>query len=138
MGRPDPTSAGTRSPGEKRALSPFVLPTGVNPYVLLGAAIVAELFGTSALNASEGFTRPLPTLGVLVGYTVSFYLLSLVLEELPVGLVYGTWSAVGIVGITVIGVVAFDEGVDLAGVLGIGLLVAGVYVLNVVSGMSAQ
>lgn len=114
-----------------------MLPAVVNPYVLLGAAIVAELFGTSALNASEGFTRPLPTLGVLVGYTVSFYLLSLVLEDLPVGLVYGTWSAIGIVGITLIGVVAFDEGVDAAGVLGIGLLVAGVYVLNVVSGMSA-
>jgi small multidrug resistance pump len=95
------------------------------------------MLGTSALSASERFTRPVPTLGVLVGYAVSFYLLSLVLEHLPVGLVYGTWSAVGIVGITLIGVVAFDEGVDVAGVVGIGLLVAGVYVLNVVSGMSA-
>ncbi len=109
----------------------------MNPYLLLGAAILAELLGTSALNVSEGFTRPLPTLGVLVGYALSFYLLSLVLEELPVGVVYGTWSAVGIVGITIIGVLAFDEGVDAAGVVGIGLLVAGVYVLNVVSGMSA-
>lgn len=117
---------------------PFALPSVVNPYLLLGAAILAELVGTSALNASEGFTRPLPILGVVVGYALSFYLLSLVLEELPVGLVYGTWSAVGIVGITVIGVVVFDEGVDAAGVLGIGLLVAGVYVLNVVSGMSGQ
>lgn len=110
----------------------------MNPYLVLGAAIVAELIGTSALNASRGFTRPLPSLVVLVGYAVSFYLLSLVLEELPVGVVYGTWSAVGIVGIAIIGVVVFEEGVDVAGVIGIGLIVAGVYVLNVVSGMSAH
>jgi len=103
-----------------------------------GAAILAELFGTTALNLSSGFTRPLPSVGVVVGYGVSFYLVSLVLEDLPIGLVYGTWSAVGIVGIAAIGVVAFDEPVDLAGLPGIALIGAGVYVLNVVSGMSAH
>ncbi|PSQ10943.1 QacE family quaternary ammonium compound efflux SMR transporter [Halobacteriales archaeon QS_5_70_15] len=110
----------------------------MRPYLLLAGAMAAEVFGTSALNVSQGFTRPLPTVGVFVGYALSFYLLSLVLEEFPVGLVYATWSAVGIVGITLVGVVAFDEGVDVAGVLGIGPVVAGVYVLNVVSGMSPQ
>lgn len=110
----------------------------MNPYLILGAAILAELFGTTALNLSSGFTRPLPSVGVVVGYGVSFYLVSLVLEDLPIGLVYGTWSAVGIVGIAAIGVVAFDEPVDLAGLLGIALIGAGVYVLNVVSGMSAH
>ena len=110
----------------------------MNPYLILAAAIIAELFGTTALNLSSGFTRPGPSLGVLVGYGLSFYLLSLVLEELPIGLVYGTWSAVGIVGIAAIGVIAFDEPVDLAVLLGIALIIAGVYVLNVVSGMSAH
>jgi small multidrug resistance pump len=110
----------------------------VNPYLILVAAILAELFGTTALNLSEGFTEPLPSLGVLVGYGLSFYLVSLVLEDLPIGLVYGTWSAVGIVGIAAIGAVAFDEPVDLAGLLGITLIIAGVYVLNVISGMSAH
>jgi small multidrug resistance pump len=110
----------------------------MNPYLILAAAILAELFGTTALNLSEGFTEPLPSVGVLVGYGFSFYLLSLVLEDLPIGLVYGTWSAVGIVGIAAIGVIAFDEPVDIVGLLGIALIVAGVYVLNVISGMSAH
>jgi small multidrug resistance pump len=110
----------------------------MNPYVLLTVAIGAELVGTTALKLSAGFSRPVPSLGVLAGYALSFYLLGLVLEELPVGLVYATWSAVGIVGITAVGVVVFDEGVDAAAVLGIGLLVAGVYVLNVVSDVSVH
>jgi small multidrug resistance pump len=110
----------------------------MNPYLILAVAILAELLGTTALNLSGGFTRPLPSVGVVVGYGLSFYLLSLVLEDLPIGLVYGTWSAVGIVGIATIGVVAFDEPVDVAGLLGIALIIAGVCVLNVVSGMSAH
>jgi small multidrug resistance pump len=110
----------------------------MNPYLLLGAAILSELFGTTALNLSAGFSKPVPSAGVVVGYGLSFYLVSLTLEDLPVGVVYGTWSALGIVGITAIGAVVFDEGVDAAGVLGIALVVAGVYVLNVVSDMSVH
>jgi small multidrug resistance pump len=110
----------------------------VNPYVLLGTAILAEVLGTTSLKLSEGFSRPLPSVGVLVGYGVAFYLLSLTLEDLPVGVVYATWAALGIVCIAAVGVVAFDEQVDVAGLGGILLIVAGVYVLNVVSGMSAH
>jgi len=110
----------------------------VNPYVLLGGAIVSELVGTTALKLSEGFTNPVPTLGVVVGYGLAFYLVSLALEELPVGVVYGTWAALGVVGVAAIGVVVFEESVDVAGLVGIGLVVAGVYCLNVLSGMSAH
>jgi small multidrug resistance pump len=110
----------------------------MNPYVVLGTAILAEVIGTTSLKLSHGFSRPLPSLGVLVGYSSAFYFLSLALEDLPVGVVYGTWAALGIVAIAAIGVVAFDEPVDLAGVVGIGLIIAGVYCLNVVSGMSAH
>ena len=110
----------------------------MNPYVVLGTAILAEVIGTTSLKLSQGFSRPLPSLGVLVGYGAAFYFLSLALEDLPVGVVYGTWAALGIVAIATIGVVAFDEPVDLAGIVGIGLIIVGVYCLNVVSGMSAH
>ena len=110
----------------------------MNPYALLGAAIVAELFGTTCLDLSDGFTEPLPSLGIVVGYGVAFYLVSLTLEELPIGLVYGTWAALGIVGVTAIGVVAFGEQVDLPGAVGIAFIVVGVYCLNVLSGMSTH
>ena len=110
----------------------------MHPYVLLGAAILSELIGTTSLKVSDGFSRPLPSLVVVLGYGAAFYLLSLTLEELPVGVVYGTWAALGIVGVAAIGVVAFDEPVDLAGVLGLALIIAGVYCLNIVSGMSTH
>jgi small multidrug resistance pump len=110
----------------------------MQPYVLLGSAIIAEVLGTTALKLSAGFSRPLPSLGVVVGYGGAFYLLSLALEELPVGLVYATWAALGIVLIAAIGVVAFDEPVDPAGIVGILFILVGVYVLNVVSGMATH
>lgn len=111
---------------------------GVNPYLLLAGAICSELVGTTALKLSEGFSRPLPGIGVVAGYGLAFYLLALTLEDLPVGVVYGTWAAVGIVGVAAIGAVVFEEPVDAAGVAGIGLIVAGVYVVNVVSGMATH
>jgi small multidrug resistance pump len=110
----------------------------VNPYALLGMAIVSEVLGTTALKLSEGFSRPLPSVGVLLGYGAAFYLVSLALEDLPVGLVYGTWAALGIVGIAAIGVVVFDEQLDAAALVGIGLILAGVYCVNVVSDMAAH
>ncbi|WP_232701006.1 DMT family transporter [Halobacterium wangiae] len=110
----------------------------MNPYALLGAAIVSELLGTTALKLSEGFSRPLPSVGVVVGYGVAFYLVSLTLEDLPIGVVYGTWAALGVVGVAAIGVLAFDEPLDLAGVVGLTLIVAGVYCVNVVSEMAAH
>ena len=105
----------------------------MNPYVVLAGAILAELFGTTALKLSDGFSQLVPSLGVVVGYGLAFYLVSLTLEELPVGVVYGTWAALGIVGVAAIGVVVFDEPLDLAGVVGIFLILGGVYCLNVLS-----
>jgi small multidrug resistance pump len=110
----------------------------MNPYALLGAAIVSELFGTTCLKLSDGFTNPLPSVGVVVGYGLAFYLVSLTLEDLPIGVVYGTWAALGIVGVAAIGVVVFEEQVDLPGAVGVSLILAGVYLLNVVSEMSTH
>lgn len=110
----------------------------MSPYILLCVAIFAELAGTSFLKLSEGFSNPGPSLGVIIGYGVSFYLLSIVLEELPVGLVYATWSAVGIIGIATIGFLLFNESIDPAGIAGIALIIAGVLVLNIVSESSVH
>ncbi|WP_254528572.1 DMT family transporter [Natrinema gelatinilyticum] len=110
----------------------------MNPYAALVGAIVSELFGTTALKLSEGFSRPFASLGVVVGYGAAFYLLSLTLEELPVGVVYATWAALGIVGMASIGVVVFDERLDAAAVAGVGLILAGVYCLTIVSDVSAH
>ena len=110
----------------------------MNPYIYLAGAIIAEVIGTTALNFSEGFTNPAPSIGVLIGYGASFYLLSLALEELSIGLAYATWAAIGIAAIAAIGILFLGEEIDVAGVVGIGLIIAGVYVLNIVSNVSAH
>jgi small multidrug resistance pump len=110
----------------------------VPPYALLAVAIVAEVIATSALRASEGFTRLVPALVVLLGYGISFYCLSLTLKSLPVGIVYAIWSGVGIVLITLVAIVVYGQVPDLAAVAGLGLIVAGVVVLNLFSTMQAH
>ncbi|MGM0520535.1 MAG: DMT family transporter [Pseudomonadota bacterium] len=107
-------------------------------FVYLVLAIVAEVVATSALKASMGFTRPLPSIVVVVGYGVAFYLLSLVLRTLPVGLTYAIWAGLGIVLVTLVGIVAFGERPDWPGVLGIGFIVIGVILLQVFSKMSVH
>jgi small multidrug resistance pump len=110
----------------------------VPPYALLAIAIVAEVIATSALRASEGFTRLVPALVVLLGYGISFYCLSLTLKSLPVGIVYAIWSGVGIVLITLVAIVMYRQMPDLPAVAGLGLIVAGVVVLNLFSKMQAH
>lgn len=110
----------------------------MNPWLLLALAIVAEVVGTSALKASDGFTRLVPSLVVVVGYVVSFYCLSLVLRHIPVGITYAVWSGLGIVLITVVAFVLYGQRIDLAGWIGMGLIVAGVLVLNLFSRATAH
>ena len=100
-------------------------------FVYLVLAIVAEVIATSALKASIGFTRPLPSIIVVVGYGLAFYLLSLVLRTLPVGVAYAIWAGLGIV-------LVFGEKPDLPAVLGISLIVAGVVMLQVFSKMNVH
>lgn len=110
----------------------------MNPYVLLAGAILTEVLATTALQYSDGFSNPLPTAIVVIGYLISFYLLSMILGQLPIGPVYATWSAVAIVLITVIGTMFLGQQIDLAGVIGIALIIGGVYLLNVVSDISVH
>lgn len=107
-------------------------------FVYLVLAIIAEVIATSALKASMGFTRPLPSLLVVGGYGVAFYLLSLVLRSLPVGVTYAIWAGLGIVLVTLVGVVVFGEKPDVPAIVGIGLIVAGVVMLQVFSKMSVH
>lgn len=102
-------------------------------YLALGAAITLEVIGTSALQASRQFTRPLPVVIMLVGYLSAFYFLSLALRAIPVGIAYAIWSGLGIVMISLIGLFVFKQKLDMPALLGIGLIVSGVAVLNVFS-----
>lgn len=102
-------------------------------YSLLAAAILSEIAGTTALKAVDGLSRPLPLVVVVLGYSASFYSLTLALDDLPLGLVYATWAAIGIAGVALTGIVLYDESLDLAGVVGMALIVAGVVVLNTMS-----
>lgn len=103
------------------------------PFFYLAIAILAEVVGTSALKASNGFTVWLPSAVVAVAYGVSFYFLSLALRAIPVGVAYAIWSGVGIVLISAIGWVLFRQRLDAAAIAGIGLIVAGVGVIHLFS-----
>lgn len=103
-------------------------------WVALSIAIVAEVIATSSLKASEGFTRLWPSIIVVVGYGAAFYFLSLTLRAIPVGIAYAVWSGAGIVLVTLFAWLAYDQRLDLPGVLGI---VAGVAILNLFSKSAA-
>ena len=105
----------------------------MNAWLQLLLAIVAEVAATSALKASDGFTRLWPAVIVVVGYSVSFYCLSLVLKTIPVGITYAVWSGLGIVLITLAAWWLYGQTIDTAGLVGMGLILAGVVVLNVFS-----
>lgn len=101
--------------------------------VYLGIAIVCEIIGTSALKSSMGFTRLWPSLLTILFYALAFYLLSLPLRTMPVGIVYAIWSGCGIALLAMIDLFWFRVHIDFAGFLGLGLIVAGVLVINLFS-----
>ncbi|WP_254863947.1 DMT family transporter [Halovivax gelatinilyticus] len=102
-------------------------------YLFLGAAIATEVIGTSVLKLSDGFGNARMGVIALGAYTVSIYFVSLAIRDLPIGLVYATWSAFGIVGVAMIGLVAFDEAIDLTGIVGMAFVLVGIVLLNVYS-----
>ncbi|MDP0498277.1 MAG: multidrug efflux SMR transporter [Verrucomicrobiota bacterium JB024] len=102
-------------------------------YLYLIVAVAAEVIATSALKMTHQFTRLVPSVVVVLGYAVAFYCLSQVLKTIPVGLAYAIWSGLGIVLVTVVGTVLFKQIPDLAAIIGMVLIVAGVVVINVFS-----
>jgi small multidrug resistance pump len=107
-------------------------------YLYLLTAVVFETIGTSALQASEQFTRPRPVIITLACYGVTFYFLSLALRGMPVGVAYAIWSGLGIILIALIGLVWFGQKLDTAALVGLGLIVAGVAVINLFSNTVAH
>ena len=107
-------------------------------WVLLLIAVFGEVIGTTALKASEGFTRPMPSVVVVAGYAVAFYFLSLTLDKIPVGISYALWSGIGIVLISIISWALFDQRLDLAAMIGIALIISGVVVINLFSKSAAH
>lgn len=107
-------------------------------FVYLALAIVAEVVATSALKATEGFTRLWPSLIVVVGYVLAFYMLSLVLRTIPVGIAYAIWAGMGIVLVALVGALVFGQRPDLPAMLGIALIIAGVVVIQLFSRVSVH
>ncbi len=105
-------------------------------YLLI--AIVAEVAGTSALKASQGFTVLLPSVLVVVGYGAAFYFLSLTLSSISVGIAYALWSGIGIVLISAVGWLWFGQALDTAAMVGIAFIIAGVGIINFFSNVSAH
>ncbi|QUS39775.1 multidrug efflux SMR transporter [Tardiphaga alba] len=102
-------------------------------YLYLTVAILCEVLATSFLKLSDGFSKPWPSLVTVVGYAVSFYFLSIALRDIPTGVAYAIWSGVGIVLVTGIAWAFQGQKLDPAALCGLGLIVAGVIVINVFS-----
>lgn len=102
-------------------------------WLYLGVAILFETIGTTALKASDGMTRALPALVVVLAYALSFWLLALVLRVIPVGVAYAIWSGLGICFIAMIGWFAFGQRLDAPAMVGIGLIITGIVVINLFS-----
>ena len=110
------------------------IPEGTDlAYLTLLIAVLGETVATAALKATEGFSRPLPSLIVVAGYGLAFYCLSLTLRTIPVGIAYAIWSGVGIVLITLLGWALYRQVPDVPAIVGMGLIVCGVLVLNLFS-----
>ncbi|TDS53312.1 DMT family transporter [Myroides indicus] len=106
--------------------------------LFLLAAIFCEVIGTSALKASEQFSKLTPSILTIVAYASAFYLLSLTLKTIPVGVAYAIWSGIGIVLVTLVAIVLYKQTPDLASIIGMALIIAGVVVINVFSKTSVH
>lgn len=106
-------------------------------YAYLAIAIVAEVIATTALKVSDSFSKPVPSAVVIAGYAIAFWCLAATIKTVPLGLAYAIWSGVGIVLITAIGWIAFKQALDLPALVGVGLILAGVLVINLLSKSAA-
>lgn len=105
----------------------------MNPWFLLACAICIEVVGTNCIKASEGFSKPLPTAIAIGAFGIALYLLSLITKSLPIGIVYAVWSGAGIVLTAIVAYFAFGQKPDLAGTIGMAMILGGVLVINLFS-----
>ncbi len=107
-------------------------------FLYLILAVLAETVGTTALQASQQFTKPVPSVMVIVAYATAFYLLSLTLSVMPVGLVYAIWSGLGIVFIAAIGYAVFGQKLDAPALAGIAMILGGILVIHLFSNSTSH
>lgn len=107
-------------------------------YLYLAIAITAEVIATTSMKALDGFSRPLPLLLVVAGYSLSFWMLSLVVKTIPVGIAYAIWAGLGIVLVSVAAALIYQQKLDLPAVLGMALIVAGVVVIQLFSSSTSH
>lgn len=111
--------------------------TAMQTFLILFFAILSEVIGTVSLKLSNGFTKPVPSIVVVIGYGASFYLLSLALKAMPIGVAYAIWSGVGLILTVIAGMIVWRETLDWARVVGIVLILIGIIFINVISKSSA-
>ena len=113
-------------------------PTNMNKWAYLLLAIISEVIATASIKSTEEFTNLIPSVVVIVGYCAAFYFLSLTLDEIPLGIAYAIWSAVGIVGVALIAVSFHGQRLDTGAMVGIGLIIAGIVIMRLYSTMSIE
>ena len=102
-------------------------------YLFLGIAIASEVIATTSMKAIDGFNKPLPLVLVIVGYAISFWMLTLVVRTIPVGVAYAVWAGLGIVLVSIAATFIYDQKLDLPAMLGMAMIVAGVVVIQLFS-----
>tara|TARA_B000000532_G_scaffold115823_1_gene93018 strand:- start:71 stop:403 length:333 start_codon:yes stop_codon:yes gene_type:complete len=110
----------------------------MNKWVYLLLAIISEVIATASIKSTEEFTNLIPSVVVIIGYCAAFYFLSLTLDEIPLGIAYAIWSAVGIVGVALIAVIFHDQRLDAGAMIGMSLIIAGIVVMRLYSTMSLE
>ncbi|MXS20650.1 DMT family transporter [Pseudomonas oryzihabitans] len=107
-------------------------------YIYLAIAIAAEVVATTSMKAISGFSKPLPLILVITGYGLAFWMLTLVVRSIPVGVAYAIWAGLGIVLVSIAAAFLYDQKLDLPAMLGMGLIVAGVVVIQLFSGSTGH
>ena len=110
----------------------------MNAYLLLLSAIICEVIATSSLKLSNGFTNLVFSIITVIGYSASFYILSLALKTIPVGIAYAIWSGIGIIIISLIAWFFLKQSLDLAALIGMGFIIFGVVIINLFSNVSGH
>jgi small multidrug resistance pump len=110
----------------------------MNAYLLLLGAIICEVIATSSLKLSNGFTNLVFSIITVIGYSASFYILSLALKTIPVGVAYAIWSGIGIIIISLIAWIFLKQSLDLAALIGMGFIIFGVVIINLFSNVSGH
>ncbi|MFV8458771.1 DMT family transporter [Vibrio owensii] len=111
----------------------FKMLVSTPPLVALSIAIVCEVIATSSIPKTEQFTKLMPSTVVIIGYGIAFFLLSVTVKSMPVGIVYAIWSGAGIVLVAAVGYFLYGQKLDLAALVGIGFILTGVMIVNLLS-----